>query len=146
MPVNRKMHCLSPCLHYAFPAALRIAAHSTCQNFSKLSFPPCLTQGQKNSFGKFRPADKYNKYLEQKCPTDRQQTNFPNGAKAFAIERKQMSVRLDWLWTKWLWNSSGCGYDRYVPQVILECRFGVSTSIGVESFGSDWWSPLFRIF
>ena len=22
-----------------------------------------------------------------------------------------MTVRLDWLWTRWLWNSSGCGHD-----------------------------------
>ena len=41
----------------------------------------------------------------------------------------------------WLWTSSRC-----VPQVTAECRFGVSTFIGVESFGSNWWSPLFRIF
>ena len=41
----------------------------------------------------------------------------------------------------WLWTSSRC-----VPQVIAECRFGVSTLIGVESVGSNWWSPLFRIF
>ena len=49
VPVNRKMHCLSPCLHYACPAAFRIAARGTCQNLSKLFFPPCLTQGRKNS-------------------------------------------------------------------------------------------------
>ena len=34
-----------------------------------------------------------------------------------------------------LCTSSDCG----VP-------FGVPALIGVESFGSNWWSPLFRIF
>ena len=113
------------------------APANTFQNFPSL---PVLRREGKIAW-KFRPAYKYNTDLEQKRPIDRQQTNCPNGAKAFAIERKQMTVRLDWLWTKWLSNSSGCGYDRCVPQVIVECRFGVSTSIGVESFGSDWWSP-----
>ena len=145
MPPNCKMHCLSQCLHYACPAALRIAARNTCPNFSKLSFPPCLTQGRKRVFQKSdRPTNITD--LEQKRPINRQQTNCPNGAKAFAVERKQVTVRLDWLCTKWLWNSSGCGYDRCVPQVIVECRFGVSIVIGMESFGSNWWSPSFRIF
>ena len=99
----------------------------------KTFFPSLSHAGKERSFSKIRPDYKCNPDLEQKRPINRQQTYCPNGAKAFAVERKQMTVRLDWLWTKWLWNSSGCGYDRCVPQVIVECRFGISAANGVES-------------
>ena len=40
-----------------------------------------------------------------------------------------MSIRLVWLWTKWLWNSSGCGYDRCIPGTSPMLK----TSVGIVS-------------
>ena len=63
--------------------------------------------------------------------TSGRRTNFPNGAKAFVIERKEMIVRLDWLRTGWLWNSSGCGH---VLAVDLE-PLCTSSDCGVPLWG-----------